>query len=95
MRSAGNSPASLSQLLHGGEDVGRSEARETVSSLPTPPLNSSNRQATTMDNSSANQDGTQSKVPIRAQISIDPMHNVMSPMPGGNPTDIVNIKVLG
>ena len=62
---------------------------ETVSSLPTPPLNSSNNQATTMDNSSANQDGTPSKAPARAQVSIEPMH--MSPMHGGNPTDTVNM----
>ena len=89
MRSAGNSPVSISQLLHGGEDVGRSEARETVNSLPTPPFNSSNSQATTMDKSSANQDGTPNQAPTRAQVSIEPMH--MSPVPGGNPTDIVNM----
>ena len=55
MRSAANSPVSLSQLLHGGEEVGKSGQGNAVSFQVNSTSKSGDSQATTVQLNSTNQ----------------------------------------
>ena len=89
MRSAANSPVSLSQLLHGGEEVRKSGQGNAVSFQVNSTSKSGDSQATTVQLNSTTQAKTPNNLPLKDQVSVEPMH--MSPCPVTKSNDIISM----
>ena len=92
MRSAANSPASLNELLHGGEEVGRSEEEKTVNFQPNPMSAGSEIQTTNANKNSTSNAETPVQGHRNNMVSIEPMH--MSPDAVNGQNDIVNMSTM-
>ena len=87
MRSASNSPASLSQHLHSGEEVGKSGQGNAVSFHAN--STSKSGQATTVQLNSTTQATTPNNLPLKGQVSVEPMQ--MSPCPVTKSNGIISM----
>ena len=70
MRSAANSPATISQLLHGGEEVGKSGQGNAVSFQVNSTSKSGDSQATTVQLNSTTQAKMPNNLPLKDQVSV-------------------------
>ena len=92
MRSAANSPASLNELLHGSEEVGRSEEEKTVNFQPNPMSAGSEIQTANNNKNSTSNAETPVQGHKNNMVSIEPMH--MSPDAVNGQNDIVNMSTM-
>ena len=92
MRSAANSPASLNELLHGSEEVGRSEEEKTVNFQPNPMSAGSEIQTANNNKNSTSNAETPVQGHKNNMVSIEPMH--MSPDAVTGQNDIVNMSTM-
>ena len=74
MRSAANSPASLINILHGGEDVGKSTDEKTGKFQENPMSAGSNSQPANTQKNSPNGANTTTPTHRNNMVSVEPMH---------------------